>query len=52
MPEPGGLTLTEAEAALARIAERRRVAGAGFTAFKAAERNTAALARLAGALGF
>ena len=51
MPEPGGLTLAEAEAALARIAERRRVAGAGFTAFKASERNTAALARLAGALG-
>ena len=51
MPEPGGLTLAEAEATLARIAERGRVVGAGFTAFKASEQNTAALTRLAGALG-
>ena len=52
MPEPGGLTLAEAEAALAHIAERRPVAGAGFTAFTASERSAAAVARLAGALGF
>ena len=51
MPEPGGLTLAEAETALAGIAERRRVAGAGFTAFMASERSTAAVARLAHALG-
>ena len=52
MPEPGGLTLAEAEAALAGIAERRQVAGAGFTAFTRSDRNAAAIARLAGALGF
>jgi arginase family enzyme len=52
MPEPDGLTLAEAEAALARIVERRRVAGAGFTAFMGSERNAAALVRLAAALGF
>jgi arginase len=52
MPEPGGLTLAEAEAALARIADQRRVAGAGFTAFTRSERNAAAIARLASALGF
>ena len=51
MPEPGGLTLAEAEATLARIAERRRVAGAGFTAFEPFERSTAAVARFARALG-
>jgi arginase len=52
MPEPGGLTLAEAEATLARIAKRRRVAGAGFTAFQGSEQNAVALGRLAGALGF
>jgi arginase len=52
MPEPDGLTLAEAETALARIAERRRVAGAGFTAFTGSERNAVALVRLATALGF
>jgi arginase family enzyme len=52
MPEPGGLRLVEAEAMLARIAARRRIAGAGFTAFKGSDRSAAALARLAAALGF
>jgi len=52
MPEPGGLKLAEAEAALARIADQRRVAGAGFTAFTRSERNAAAIVRLASALGF
>ena len=51
MPEPGGLTLAEAEATLGRIAETRRVVGAGFTAFRSSERSTAAVARLARALG-
>ena len=52
MPEPGGLMLAEAERALARIAAHRRVAGAGFTAFTRSDRNAAAIARLASALGF
>jgi arginase len=51
MPEPGGLTLAEAEAMLARIAERRPVAGAGFTAFRRSQKNAAAISRLAAALG-
>jgi arginase len=52
MPEPGGLTLAEAERALTGIAARGRVVGAGFTAFTPSERNAAVLTRLASALGF
>jgi arginase len=47
-PEPGGLTLDELEALLARIP---RPIGAGFTGLKASARNEEALARLGHALG-
>jgi arginase len=51
LPEPGGLTLPQAEALLERVREQRPVAGAGFTGLVPDERNVAVVARLAGALG-
>jgi arginase len=51
MPEPGGLTLDEAEALLREIAARGPVAGAGFTGLVRDPANEPKLARLARALG-
>ena len=51
MPEPDGLMLDEAETLLREIAERRRVAGAGFTGLVRDPANEPKLARLAAALG-
>ncbi len=51
MPEPGGPTLAEAEAFLARVTERASVLGAGFTAFLPDSENGPRLQRLVGALG-
>jgi arginase len=51
MPEPGGLTLGEAEALLREIAARGTVVGAGVTGLVRDEANEPKLARLASALG-
>jgi arginase len=51
MPEPGGLTVDEAEQMLREIAARAAVLGAGFTAHMPTGRNVAPLTRLARALG-
>jgi arginase len=51
MPEPGGLTLAEAEEVLAGVRERQRVLGAGLTAMLPDERNLEPAARLTSALG-
>ncbi len=51
MPEPGGPSLTDAEASLRRIAAAAPVAGAGFTALLPDPRNEDVVARLAAALG-
>jgi arginase family enzyme len=51
MPEPGGLTLDEAETLLRDVASRRRVAGLGFTGLVRDPANEPKLARLAAAAG-
>jgi arginase len=51
LPEPGGLTLLEAEALLRRVAREKLVAGVGLTGLAPAPRNAAPLARLTAALG-
>jgi arginase family enzyme len=51
MPEPGGLTLAEAEGLLRRVAARGTVVGAGFSGLLPDARNVEAMTRLAGALG-
>ncbi|HEU6444120.1 MAG TPA: arginase family protein [Gaiellaceae bacterium] len=51
MPEPGGLTLAEAEEVLAGVRERQRILGAGLTAMLPDERNLEPAARLTSALG-
>ena len=51
MPEPGGLSVAEAEEVLASVRERSRVLGAGLTAMLPDERNLAPASRLTAALG-
>jgi arginase len=51
MPEPGGLTVDESLALLARIAAAKPVAGAGLSGLAADPGNSAPLARLCAALG-
>jgi arginase len=51
MPEPGGLTLDEAERILRGIAGRTSIVGAGLTGASFEPENGAPLSRLAGALG-
>jgi arginase len=51
MPEPGGLTLVEAEAALRAVAAARPLAGAGLSGLSPAPANSGPLERLAAALG-
>lgn len=51
MPEPGGLSLAEAEALLESVRERAPVLGAGFSGLAPAERNVGPLSRLTAALG-
>ena len=51
MPEPGGLTVVEAVAALRRVADETPLAGAGLTGLTPAPYNTAPLLRLTQALG-
>jgi arginase len=52
MPEPGGLSLAEAERVLSDARKQRPVLGAGFTGLLDDERNVPAVARLASAAGF
>jgi arginase len=52
MPEPAGLTLSDAEALLLRIAAAKPIAGAGFTGLVAEPLNVGPLTRLCAALGF
>jgi arginase len=52
MPEPGGPSLEEAEALLARLTDGHTVIGAGFSGLRPEEANTEPLTRLARALGF
>jgi arginase len=52
MPEPGGLTLEEAEDLLQRVRASAPVAGVGFTGLTAAPQNAEKLQRFAAALGF
>jgi arginase len=51
MPEPGGLTVAEAEELLESVRDGSRVLGAGLTAMLPDERNLAPAARLTAALG-
>jgi arginase len=51
MPEPGGLSLDEAEELLRRVRERVPVLGAGFSGLAAEPANVEPLTRLARALG-
>jgi arginase len=51
MPEPGGLTLLETAAILKQVAAEKPVAGIGLTGLAPDPANTAALARLCGAVG-
>lgn len=51
MPEPGGLSLAEAEEVLVSVRERNRVLGAGLTAMLPDERNVEPASRLTAALG-
>ena len=51
MPEPGGLSLAEAEEVLSGVRERNRVLGVGLTAMLPDERNVGPATRLASALG-
>jgi arginase len=52
MPEPGGVSLAEAEQVLRGAREQKDVLGAGFSGLRLDERNVPALARLATAAGF
>lgn len=51
MPEPGGLSLVEAEEVLVSVREAGSVLGAGLTAMLPDERNVGPAARLTAALG-
>jgi arginase family enzyme len=51
MPEPGGMTVLEAEALLRRVAREKPVAGAGLTGLAPAPGNGEPLSRLTAALG-
>jgi arginase len=51
MPEPGGLTVTEAGAILNEVAAAKPVAGAGLTGLAPAPANAEPLGRLVAALG-
>jgi arginase len=51
MPEPGGLSVAEAEDVLGSVRERSRVLGAGLSAMLPDERNLAPATRLTAALG-
>lgn len=51
MPEPGGVSLADAERMLRRIAESATVVGAGFTGLAPEPGNAEPVARLAAALG-
>jgi arginase len=51
MPEPGGLSVAEAEEVLVSVRERSPVLGAGLSAMLPDERNLAPAARLTAALG-
>jgi arginase family enzyme len=51
LPEPGGLTVSEAAGLLAGLAADVRVAGAGVTGLRPDPRNVAPVATLLGALG-
>jgi len=51
MPEPGGLSVAEAEEVLISVREGNSVLGAGLTAMLPDERNLAPAARLTAALG-
>jgi arginase family enzyme len=51
MPEPGGLSLAEAEEVLVSVRERNPVLGAGLSAMLPDERNLEPAARLTAALG-
>jgi arginase len=51
MPEPGGLSVAEAEDVLVSVRDGNRVLGAGLTAMLPDERNLAPAARLTAALG-
>jgi arginase len=51
MPEPGGLSVAEAEGVLVSVRESTRVLGAGLTAMLPDERNLQPAARLTAALG-
>jgi arginase len=52
MPEPGGLSLTEAESLLREVSARAPVLGAGFTALTPEPANVEPVTRLCTALGF
>jgi len=51
MPEPGGLSLADAERMLQALGGRTTVLGAGFTGAGFESGNVAPLARLAAAVG-
>jgi arginase len=51
MPEPGGLSLDDAEAMLRQVAGRAPVLGLGYSGLGPGERNVEPLTRLAAALG-
>jgi arginase family enzyme len=51
MPEPGGMSLAEAEAVLREIAARAPIVGMGITALLPEERNVAVVERLTAAAG-
>jgi arginase len=51
MPEPGGLSVAEAEEVLVSVRERSRVLGAGLSAMLPDDRNLAPATRLTAALG-
>jgi len=51
MPEPGGLSVAEAEEVLLSVRDGNHVLGAGLTAMLPDERNLAPAARLTAALG-
>jgi len=51
MPEPGGLSLEEAEEVLGTVRERKDVLGAGFSGLVPDERNLEPARRLSAALG-
>jgi arginase len=51
LPEPGGMTLVEAEALLRQVAAEKPIAGAGLSGLAPDPANEAAIARLCSALG-